>query len=177
MVNIENINDKKFVRFINRSQLEEMEGRLSIVPPFSFFIGSSGSQIFVNIGEKSEIILSVHRLGCVPFYKHARDDIELLINHVKSADEENDYLIEENKKLKAEIEALKSKNNEVLENKGLPETIESSIFSIEDALWNLNEIDVIKLKSVDKNDLQTSKELLESGRNLLLTTLKNVSKL
>lgn len=85
-------------RFINREQLEAIEERLKIVPSGNYYYQLYGT-VYLQRGESinesvDEKMLTVHRLGCSSFYTLAADDVRLLVEHVKAADEENDRLSE-----------------------------------------------------------------------------------
>jgi hypothetical protein len=108
MVKVADIPPNISQRFIDRARLQEIESRMHIVPPGEYTSTKEG-YVYVKVAEiPPRSMLIVTRLGCVPFYQHARTDMESLVIHVKAADEENDRLLEHLKTLDACEELAKS---------------------------------------------------------------------
>lgn len=64
--------------------------------------------------------------------------------------------------------------------KSIHELLQAAILNAEDPLWCIQEIEAHPyfhdLNDSEKDDLQTAKELLESGRDLVLTILRRFTK-
>lgn len=96
MVKISNIPFRSKYRFINQERLEQIQSRLSRLTKLNLKI-QNNSLVFE---EDNQPLLTIANLGGIKeyfyllFFRHCIEDIEDLIQHVKSADIENDLLIE-----------------------------------------------------------------------------------
>ncbi len=92
-------------RFIDRKRLDFIEWRMSRVPPGVYVCETAvdgDEHIYLERDNGNcDLVLLVKRLGCAAFYTYAREDMEVLVEHVKAADEENDRLREAIRKLEA----------------------------------------------------------------------------
>ncbi len=61
--------------------------------------------------------------------------------------------------------------------KSIHELLQETVFSSEEALWLIEVIaESEDVNDSERNDLQTAKELLESGRDLILVVLRSKAK-
>ena len=61
--------------------------------------------------------------------------------------------------------------------KSIDELLQETVFSSEEALWLIEVIAKSEdVNDSERNDLQTAKELLESGRDLVLVVLRSKAK-
>lgn len=87
-------------RFINRDTLDEIKGKLTMMPELPYII--VGDNIAIG-GLNCEVVCTVKRLGMHAFFRDAAQDVRKLVEHVEAADEENDRLREHVKDLQVAL--------------------------------------------------------------------------